>query len=515
MRRLQPVWLAVFLLVFGTLRVVAQQDDPSEIFVKAYLSAQEAEKLEREDRLKSALAKYRFAGSLIDELRKGHAQWQPAIVEYRGRKIGEGILRVQQRISRQDELGAASKSLPEIAPASPESDSWSEPGPEVVTPQLVDKTATHFSAEEVTREATKRLREKINQLQAALETSRSDLEIARKENETVSARLKEATSRLKEAENQIKSATDSETRTREQLARAQDSIRTLQVSHEAEQQQWRAEIAQLKNAVTAANEARVAAEKQRDQAEAKAAVATDPFRASEPERDQTLAWLGESGDAEKRAQERTQAISAAPPGIARELVDEAARLRQQLADTERENQYFAARVAELRVQLDKAESRLQTANLANREEAAQVVRENDLLRSIVLREREEESRRDGAKKLILAEMARLKVKSASLTRQIEFLAQPVTPLSREELELLQKPLISISRQKPDALTASFLFAKKSAADSDSMAKSDANAKPGEELAERAQGIAHGAAERLKEAGEGQEAAPETSPSKSQ
>src|SRR5207247_5108171 len=67
--------------------ILGQQDDPSEIFLKAYLSAQQGEKLERENRFKTALAKYRFAGSLIETLRRSHADWQPAIVEYRGRKI--------------------------------------------------------------------------------------------------------------------------------------------------------------------------------------------------------------------------------------------------------------------------------------------------------------------------------------------------------------------------------------------------------------------------------------------
>ena len=79
-------------------RFLGQQDDPSEIFLKAYLSAQQGEKLEHENRFKTALAKYRFAGSLIEELRKSHADWQPAIVEYRGRKISEGILRIQERM---------------------------------------------------------------------------------------------------------------------------------------------------------------------------------------------------------------------------------------------------------------------------------------------------------------------------------------------------------------------------------------------------------------------------------
>src|SRR5213592_4689663 len=128
-------WLAAIFFFAATMLAIAQQDDPSEIFLKAYLSAQQGEKLEHEDRFKTALAKYRFAGSLIAQLRRSHADWQPAIVEYRGRKISEGILRIQERITRQNQLSASANPLPEIAPSLPESEGWSEPGPEVVAPQ--------------------------------------------------------------------------------------------------------------------------------------------------------------------------------------------------------------------------------------------------------------------------------------------------------------------------------------------------------------------------------------------
>src|SRR6476660_7715934 len=126
--------LAAVLLFAATVLAVAQQDDPSEIFLKAYLSAQQGEKLERQDRFKTALAKYRFAGSLIEELRKSHTQWQPAVVEYRGRKISEAILRLQERITRQTQLTASANPLPDIASAAPESDAWSEPGAEALAP---------------------------------------------------------------------------------------------------------------------------------------------------------------------------------------------------------------------------------------------------------------------------------------------------------------------------------------------------------------------------------------------
>ncbi|HEX9274040.1 MAG TPA: hypothetical protein VGA01_17705, partial [Candidatus Binatia bacterium] len=79
--RRRAAWLVAVLFFAATMLAVAQQDDPSEIFLKAYLSAQQGEKFEHQDRFKTALAKSRFAGSLIEELRKSHAQWQPAVVE--------------------------------------------------------------------------------------------------------------------------------------------------------------------------------------------------------------------------------------------------------------------------------------------------------------------------------------------------------------------------------------------------------------------------------------------------
>src|SRR3989475_1535337 len=179
-RRAGAALLAVLVFLGAKDILLGQQDDPSEIFLKAYLSAQQGEKLERENRFKTALAKYRFAGSLIETLRRSHADWQPAIVEYRGRKISEGILRIQERTTRQDVLSASSSPLPEVVPALPESGAWSEPGPEVVAPLLGEPVAG-TSRDAVIEGATKRLRDKIDQLQAALGKAHSELETARKE----------------------------------------------------------------------------------------------------------------------------------------------------------------------------------------------------------------------------------------------------------------------------------------------------------------------------------------------
>src|SRR5919106_4927357 len=161
-RRTGSVLLALFSFLLATEILVGEQDDPSEIFLKAYLSAQQGAKLEHENRFKTALAKYRFAGSLIGELRKSHAEWQPAIVEYRGRKISEGILRLQERMTRQNDLATGARRLPEIVPSLPETEgAWSEPGPEAVAPQGGERISQGSSDNAAIREATRKLRGKV------------------------------------------------------------------------------------------------------------------------------------------------------------------------------------------------------------------------------------------------------------------------------------------------------------------------------------------------------------------
>src|SRR6476469_5457974 len=246
--RRRAAWLAPVFFCAATVLAVAQQDDPSEIFLKAYLSAQQGEKLERQDRFKTALAKYRFAGSLIEELRKSHAQWQAAVVEYRGRKISEGILRLQERLTRQTQLNASANPLPDIAPVAPESNAWSKPGPEALAPQR-SESVNERPRDTPIKGATKSLRDRVAELQAALDKTRGDLETARKEKDVVDTRLKETNSKLERAQNDLDEAKKSEGQAGDQLAQLQGSVKASQGSEGiTEQQQLRAEVAQLKGA---------------------------------------------------------------------------------------------------------------------------------------------------------------------------------------------------------------------------------------------------------------------------
>ena len=499
-----PVTVILFLrasVIFG------QQDDPSDIFLKAYLSAQQGEKLEHQDRFKTALAKYRFAGSLIEELRKSHADWQPAVVEYRGGRISEAILRLQDRITRQTQLNASTSPLPEIAPAAPESDAWSEPGPEVVAPQPTE-TVIERSQDKGIKVATKNLRDKIAELQAALEKARGDVEIARKEKDVIDIRLKETNSKLERAQNDLGDARKSEGQARDQLAQLQESVNGER-NVDNERQQLRVEVAQLKEAVAAAEGARVTAEKQRNDIQAKFAEANNHTIAIECEREDALSQLKSAKESEEHfrsllaenndlqqklatAEEKLSKLSDGDPQTTKKLTEleqQVAQLQQRLTETENRNFYLAARAAELDVELEHLDTELQAATVAgpHSKESSQLAKENQLLRSIVVRERQEEARRDEARRVVFVELDRLKVRSDLLNKQIEFLAQPVTKLSLEELALFRQPVVAISNDKPGFFEASFVFEKKSTAD---RGKATATPPaPGNALANELQGVA--------------------------
>ena len=210
------------------------------------------------------------------------------------------------------------------------------------------------------------------------------------------------------------------------------------------------------------------------------------YRGLERERDDALSQLKSAKETEQRfqvlliekndlqqklaaAEEKVRKLSEDDPKTTEKLAEmerQMAQLQQQLTETQNRNLYLAARAAELDVELEHTSTELQAAKLAGAksEDLSQLARENELLRNIVVRERQEEARRDEARKLVLAELDRLNMRSDLLNKEIEFLAQPVTRLTTEELALFRQPVVSILNEKPGVLKMSFVFEKKSTAD---------------------------------------------------
>jgi Flp pilus assembly protein TadD/predicted nucleic acid-binding Zn-ribbon protein len=509
MKKIGSILLAVFFLSIPLAQLAAQSEDPSDIFLKAYMTAQQGEKLERESQFKEALAKYRFAGSLIEQLRKSHPDWQPAIVDYRGRKISESILRVKDKASTQKELTAAPAPAPKNPPTVLQNTNPAgQPGVEIVPPRATDIPAEQPPPAQrppqpndaAIRAATQKLQSKVDQLEAELQKAHSQFGTAQKEKDTLSSRLKETTSKLEEAQNQLQQSKQAEQKVRDQLTAAQGTLKKIQSTSGGDakaQAALKAQIADLKKALasvekgrTQAEQGRAAAEKERDKANAKAAAADQKVASANKERDTALAQLKTIKGTEQRvdellaensslkkkladAEKTVQEISEDKPKKEKELADvrkQIGQLRDQLAASQKKNKDYEVAVTSLHSQLDEAEKQLEKAKLtgATPEETAKLTKENEMLRAIIVRERQEEARREQAKKLMLAEFQKLDIKSETLTKQIELLAQPITRLTPDELALLRQPVVSISDDNPGAVKASFTFAKKSDGSADTL-----------------------------------------------
>src|SRR5260370_12362572 len=69
MKKLGYPLLAAFVLCLAAPALPAQSDDPSETFLKAYMTSQQGEKLEHENQFKAALATSPFSATLLAQSR--------------------------------------------------------------------------------------------------------------------------------------------------------------------------------------------------------------------------------------------------------------------------------------------------------------------------------------------------------------------------------------------------------------------------------------------------------------
>jgi Flp pilus assembly protein TadD/predicted nucleic acid-binding Zn-ribbon protein len=484
---LLPVF-AFFALPLGSF---AQEVDPSEVFLKAYMTAQQAEKLERENQLKPALAKFRFAGSMLEELKKNNGDWQPAIVEYRSRKIGEAILRVQSKFETQTDLAATAQPQPTesdeaASPHVASSEPIVEIGSQPARPNPVE-------VQVAIQDATEELRARVEALETELKKSQKEISTAQKEKSEISSKLHQTNAALEQAKDDLAKTSQAKKEVRDQLTAAQESLQVIQSSGSGDHKASLAlqgEIRQLKKALEAAEAGRTAAEKESGEAKSKlidvrekVASASQERDTVQRERDDALRELKIAGDARSRvqvlmaensglqkklaaAENTVREISADRPRKAQELQDVKQRLeklRSQLVASQKANQDSEKMIADLRAQLDEASGELATAKLngATPEETERLAKENQMLRAIVVRERQEEARREQAKKLMLAEFDKLKIKSDVLDQQVHLLAEPITKLSAEELALLKTPVVAISDMAPGTVKASLTMAKPS------------------------------------------------------
>ncbi len=159
---------------------------------------------------------------------------------------------------------------------------------------------------------------------------------------------------------------------------------------------------------------------------------------------------------EQKRQEGTQST-----GSMKALRDEVESIRTKLTDSQKKAEASEKSVAELQGKLDaamkdgsKVQTDLKTAksdlNTAKTDLSTVAAErdhdreEKDILQGILRRSLVEQSKRDEARKALLAEVARLKIDSDVLSSQIGMLAEPVVQLSDKERAMFKQPVVDIS-----------------------------------------------------------------------
>ncbi len=155
------------------------------------------------------------------------------------------------------------------------------------------------------------------------------------------------------------------------------------------------------------------------------------------------------------AQAQVKALTSNPKSAVAKLSVQLKNVQDKLAASEAANAGLVETTTSLQQQLDQAQKDLTAANqkLATTgpgsPEYLTLKRENEVMRGILLREIQEQSRRDGAKRLAQEEFDRLKISSKVLQEQLDILGSPMSPpTSDEERSLLASLKVTPAEPTP-------------------------------------------------------------------
>ncbi|MFV0337852.1 MAG: tetratricopeptide repeat protein [Chthoniobacterales bacterium] len=261
-----------------------------------------------------------------------------------------------------------------------------------------------------------KLTENNKSLQEKLDKNASDLA-------TAQAELEEAKKQIQDAQESIE---DSEI-----VKNLQRQVAELEAQKEAISQQCRQEVAEMQSEVEALHRGKTELTAEVDETKKSA----DALAEHNKELEQKL-----TESAEKLATLQSEGVSEANSEKVSSLQSELNSVNDRLLGMRMEITARDARIAELEGQLDSTAGDLAKLKLNSEEADTQtMVTENELLRGIIMRQLKEQARRDQAKRLIEEEIAKLEVKSETLSKQLNTLTAPFE-MSDEEKALFRTPM---------------------------------------------------------------------------
>ncbi len=459
--------------------ILPAQEAADEYF-RAYILKGEAERLEQTGDAQQALTKYRQALDIFDAIAKHNPTWQGEMLTYRRERLKEAITRVENKAAAAPSAAIAPQSSPVPSTA------FGQPAAQPATSQQPAATGTALiqtgpnglpSLSEFFQSYENAYRQRVENLDRQNKQFESDLlkwqdwyNWATKEmnasKETVGV-LAERNAGLEQGVAQMQKDVAAGRAAQTQL----DALKKQQGTAAAalQQAQQKLAVTEMEAKEASGKLAAVSAEitklrVERDKAVAERDEAMKKADASGKERDtmaaQNLGMKSEL-DAVKRAAgtgsnkdllakneqlrkdldtarltiETLKKDITKKDGEITQLKGQVTTIQGELATLRKENTAYQTQVAELTTQLKDVQSRM-----AGQPEASpQLAAENQVLRSVILRQLRAQARQQQAKTLIIAELEKTENASKDLLQHVEDLGAARVTLTPEEEKLFTDP----------------------------------------------------------------------------
>lgn len=516
-----PVFSLVVLGFFG-FATIAWSEDASSMFLQAYQEYQAAEKCERDSQLREALNRYATTIKTLESIQKNNPDWQTMVVDYRLKKAHQSMDRLRETIAK---IPSAPETVE--APLPGRGFDIDIPEPAVNTRPRTSGSSTPKSAvsppvdntrlNEVQGELSK-ARKKIRDLEEQLDRTAGTTSSLKMEVEKTKTELVDAKSRLAQAEDSLQNTSNERDALKrkfsegvgKRIAELQKMTTNLETENELLQEENKrlsgklvsaADYIKAQKEVLAATESdRQALAKQRDQAVAR----TNKLKENSQEIDRLQGEMAElkkqfhnekselEGQlaAQKTKLEKLAGIEAENKNLASKLqsaekliaagsksesqqvilefLSQIDSLKENLQNIQGDVKSRDAQIKDLMSQLNAATTEAARLKLDPKptDEDKRLAEENELLKTIVLRQLKEVNQRQAAAAKLESELHDLEVKSDSVLNQVSDLKAPLTPLSEEEKVLFREPSVFVSESAPNQMAVSMLAIKKNADPSD-------------------------------------------------
>ncbi len=475
MNRLLFIFTLMAVLGLAAPVAPAQSIDASsevaDMYFRGFLLNNEATKLEGAGDFSLAQTKFKQAGEIMDSIARNYPTWQAEMRTSRQQKIQDSLTRIQSRLSQSQAAPVPMvATTPPVAPATMSTTAVPAPGllaqPTAATPGNLPSLGDMLSQwESMYKQRLLELETKNNQMQADLGKWQNWYQWASGEITTARAQNDALGKKAAGLEQQILTMgkdVEAGRATRAQLGKLMEEKLAVELELRKSGQRLIAAETTAKEAaarVTAVEQERDKTLKERDDAVKQRDTAVK-------ERDVANALsLGmkaeidslkkKDGNGEMRrlvaenkrlhqeladAQKRVETLKTDVTGKDREIValrGQLTGLQGQLATLRQESTAYQTQVTELTQQLKELQPGMEAKMAATPE----LTQENDMLRTIIMRQLRTQHRQQTAKDLMIAELQKMERSSNDLVQQVEELKNARMTLTPDEEKLFSDPVV--------------------------------------------------------------------------